>query len=112
MYRATALLTVTALLLVLTAPISAAESCTTIIEVFDCGEQAVPDRKVKVINLDGDLFKERTDESGRATVDVCHDQISRLRVSGVNTNHVSQTIVIESTDTSIRATITLNICGS
>lgn len=88
------------------------QKCTTTIQVFTCGRVPVEDRRVKIETRDGEKFKKRTDAQGRIVLDVCHEDISEVKISGVNTRKISSTTVVDSTDTEVSATITLNICGA
>lgn len=88
------------------------QHCTTTLQVNNCEDGPVRDRKIKIETNDGKNFKERTDPKGQVVLDVCHDDISTLKISGVNNRKISRATVIDSTDTDVFATITLNICGT
>lgn len=102
-------------LLILALPSAHAEPpqrCTTTLQILTCGEKAVADRKIKIGTTDGETFKQRTDSQGQIILDVCHDDISSLKVSGVNNGKISRATSINTTDTEILASITLNICDA
>ena len=102
-------------LLILALPSAYPESsqeCTTTLQVYTCGETPVVDRKVKIETTDGEIFKKRTDSQGQVILEICHDEISSLKVSGVNNGKISRATSINSTDNKILAIITLNICDA
>ncbi len=88
------------------------QQCTTTLQVNTCGDEPVDDRKIKIETSDGESFKERTDPKGQIVLDVCYDDISTLKISGVNNRKISRATAINSTDNEVFATITLNICGA
>ncbi len=88
------------------------QHCTTTLQVNTCGDDPVVDRKIKIETSDGKSFKERTDPKGQIVLDVCHEDISKLKISGGNNRKISRATAINSTDTEVLATITLNICGA
>ena len=95
-------------------PATAAPSqkCTTTLRIYTCGQRAVEDHKVKIEIRDGEKVKEKTDAEGKIVLEVCQEEISEVKVSGVASSKISKTTVLDSTDTEILATITLNICGA
>lgn len=102
-------------LLILTLPSAQAEpprQCTTTLQVYTCGEVAVVDRKIKIETEDGETLKRRTDSKGQVILEVCHDDISSLKISGANNSKISRATAINSTETEILAMITLNICDA
>ena len=102
-------------LMTLVLPLAAAapgQQCTTTLQVNNCEDDPADDRKIKIVTRDGKSYKERTDPKGRIVLDVCHDDISTLKISGVNNRKVSRATAINKTDTELFATITLNICGA
>jgi small nuclear ribonucleoprotein (snRNP)-like protein len=84
--------------------------CTTNLQIKTCGDTAVVDRKVKIETRDGEKLKKRTDDQGNITLDLCQEEILKIKVSGVDTNKVSSSTSIDATDTEVLATIILNIC--
>ncbi|RLE25255.1 MAG: hypothetical protein DRJ61_19340 [Acidobacteria bacterium] len=88
------------------------QRCTTTLQVNTCGDTPVDDRKIKIETSDGESFKKRTDPNGQIVLDICHEDISTLKISGVNNRKVSKAIAINSNVTEVFATITLNICGA
>lgn len=89
-----------------------ARQCTTTLQVNDCGETPVVDRKIKIETASGERFKQRTDSQGQVVLEVCHDEITSVKVSGINNHKMSRATSINSTDTEMIAVITLNICDA
>jgi len=84
--------------------------CTTILQITTCGGDVVVDRKVKIETRDGEKLKKRTDDQGKITLDLCQEEILKIKVSGIDTNKVSSSTSTDATDTEVLATISLNIC--
>lgn len=92
--------------------VAAVQDCTTTLKICTCGQAPVTDHKVKIEIRDGGKIKERTDGEGKIVLDVCCEDISEVKVSGIPASKISRTTVFENTDTEELATITLNVCDA